>query len=296
MDKYLLSICIPTYNRSNILDNTLTKLFSNSDFDSSKIEVIVSDNCSTDDTARIVAKYPSVKYFCNTENLRDANFSIALNYATGKYIRLFNDTISFKHGKLQILLERIESALVSNQNVFFYDNSYFNKNCYRLLCGINEYAKEVSFYATWIANFGSWRKDFKTLKDKDRYVRLQLVQVDWSYQIAQNGKKTIIYFDELFEIEEINKKGGYNIFRVFVTNYLKILKGHKLSFAVYELEKYRLCHHFVYPWLLKLFVSHEEKLSFETRGVFSLLLWKYWYEPYFYIIGIKFFLHNIKLK
>jgi abequosyltransferase len=296
MDKYLLSICIPTYNRSKILDNTLTKLFSNPDFDFGKIEVIVSDNCSTDDTALIVAKFPFAKYFCNTENVRDANFSIALNYATGTYIRLFNDTISFKHGRLHTLLKRIESALDSNQNVFFYDNTYFNKNSQRLLNGTNEYAKEVSFYATWIANFGSWRKDFRSLKDKDKYVKLQLVQVDWSYQIAQNGKKTIIYFDELFEIEEISKKGGYNIFRVFVTNYLQIIKGHQLSFAAYELEKYRLCHHFIYPWLLKLFVSDQDNLRFETRGVFSLLLWKYWYEPYFYVIGIKFFLHKIKPK
>lgn len=296
MDKYLLSICIPTYNRSKILDNTLKKLFSNPDFDSSKIEVIVSDNCSTDDTATIAAKYPYVKYFCNTENIRDANFSTALNYATGTYIRLFNDTISFREGRLYALLTRIESAFNSNQNVFFYDNTFFNKNSQILLNNADEYAKEASFYATWIANFGSWRKDFTSLIDKDKYVKLQLVQVDWSYQIAENGKKTIIYFDEFFDVTEISKKGDYNIFRVFVTNYLKIIKDHRLSFTIYELEKYRLCHHFVYPWLLKLLNSDDDELSFETKGVFSLLLSKYWYEPYFYVIGLKFLLHKIKPK
>lgn len=46
----LLSICIPTYNRAEILDKTLFLLFSNPDFNVDEIEVVVSDNCSTDHT------------------------------------------------------------------------------------------------------------------------------------------------------------------------------------------------------------------------------------------------------
>ena len=79
MKTILLSICIPTYNRSKTLENTLNSLFSNPEFDSNKIEVIVSDNCSTDDTAQVVAKYPLVKYYCNKENVKDLNFANATN-------------------------------------------------------------------------------------------------------------------------------------------------------------------------------------------------------------------------
>lgn len=49
----LLSICIPTYNRAEILDKTLFLLFSNPDFNVDEIEVVVSDNCSTDHTKQL---------------------------------------------------------------------------------------------------------------------------------------------------------------------------------------------------------------------------------------------------
>jgi abequosyltransferase len=65
MNTILLSICIPTFNRSEVLDNTLNSLFSNSEFNSNQIEVIVSDNCSTDNTVQVVTKYPLVKYYRN---------------------------------------------------------------------------------------------------------------------------------------------------------------------------------------------------------------------------------------
>ncbi|MCX8512062.1 MAG: glycosyltransferase, partial [Chthoniobacteraceae bacterium] len=48
--KYWLSICIPTFNRSQYLRLTLEsitnqELFQNSD----EIEIVISDNCSSDD-------------------------------------------------------------------------------------------------------------------------------------------------------------------------------------------------------------------------------------------------------
>ncbi|RZK27070.1 MAG: glycosyltransferase family 2 protein, partial [Flavobacterium sp.] len=86
MSRILLSICIPTYNRCEILDNTIFSLLNDSSFNSELIEIIVSDNCSTDDTSEMMQKYPQVKYHRNSENVKDRNFSIALNYATGLYL------------------------------------------------------------------------------------------------------------------------------------------------------------------------------------------------------------------
>jgi len=59
----MVSIIIPSYNRSNLIEYTLKSLFEQ-DYDHSKFEVVVVDNASTDNTAEIVkkwaAKYPEL--------------------------------------------------------------------------------------------------------------------------------------------------------------------------------------------------------------------------------------------
>lgn len=91
MNQKMLSICIPTYNRSNILDITLANIVSQ---DISKVEVIISDNASTDETYQIVRKYESfgIKYFCNSKNLGMVyNFIKSMELATSDYLILSSD-------------------------------------------------------------------------------------------------------------------------------------------------------------------------------------------------------------
>jgi glycosyltransferase involved in cell wall biosynthesis len=291
--KKILSICIPTYNRAKVLNKTLNALFTNPDFDQNLIEVIVSDNCSTDETAEVVAKYSLAQYYKNDKNVKDFNFSIALNYATGSYMKLFNDTLSFKKGALQKMLNSIEKHKQEDCNLFFYENMFLNSNCKKAIDKKNDFLKTISFYTTWIANFGCWREDFEKIDKKNQYAELQFVQVDWSYRIVENNKKTIIYFDELFDVIIPNKKGGYNVFDTFVNKYFFVLKQQNISLMNYEIEKYRLCKYFIYPWLITLFVKNVTNYAFDTKGVFKILFKKYWYEPYFYPMLLLFWFKKL---
>jgi glycosyltransferase involved in cell wall biosynthesis len=242
----LLSICIPTYNRCDILDKTLMNLFSNPDFDENKIEIIVSDNASTDNTSEIVAKYPLVKYYRNSENIRDLNFSKTLEYATGSYIRLFNDTLTFRKNALNSMLANIEKHLGEDVNLFFFANILSNTNCLKEIIGKSDFLKTASFGSTWIASFGIWRNDFIKISNKNRFADLQFVQVDWCFRIVENNKKTLIYFEDMFDVFIPKKKGGYNIIKTFTNNYLYIIKQEGVNFIIYEIEKYRLCRYFLY--------------------------------------------------
>ncbi|MBA0884379.1 glycosyltransferase family 2 protein [Flavobacterium undicola] len=293
MSNKLLSICIPTYNRAEVLDETLKKLFFNPEFNVNLIEVIVSDNCSTDNTTEVVGKYPLVRYYRNEENIKDRNYSVVLEYATGSYIKLFNDTLLFKEGALKAILDRIEKHRGDDSNLFFYGNTFLYSNCEVEICYKKKYLNTVSFLSTWIANFGVWREDFEKIKNKDRYAELQFVQVDWSYRIIENNKKTIIYFEDLFDVITPNKKGGYNVFDTFINKYLSIIKQEKFSLLSYEIEKYRLCRYFVYPWLLTLFVNNKQFFVFDTNGVVKIIFKKYWYELYLYPMLISFWLKKI---
>lgn len=293
MNPILLSICIPTFNRCEVLDNTLNSLFSNPEFNSNKIEVIVSDNCSNDNTEQIVGKYPLVKYYRNKENVKDLNFSIVLGYANGRYIRLFNDTLSFKPKALEKMLNYIEENLDKENNLFFYHNMFLNKNCKKVVNSAVTYLKEVSFLSTWIANFGTWKDDFEKIIDKNRYSELQFVQVDWNYKIVRNKKNTIIYFDDYFDVFTPNKKGGFNLFNTFINNYLKIIKQENFSMLNYEIEKFRLCNRYVFKWLNILLIKDKAKYEFDTNNTFKIIFNSYWYEPYLYFLLIWFGIKKI---
>ncbi|WDF59117.1 glycosyltransferase family 2 protein [Flavobacterium sp. KACC 22758] len=293
MSVKLLSICIPTYNRCDILDETLRKLFANPDFNSEYIEVIVSDNCSTDNTKEVVSKYPSVKYYCNDTNTSFYNLTTVLCYSTGKYIKLYNDTFNFQFGALEKMITRIKNHENDNTNLFFYPNFLHNHNTIKTIDSINSFFYHCSYNTTWTAAIGFWKKDFDQIRNKNKYAALHFPQLEWMYTIVNNGKLTTIYFEDLFEVTVPKKKGGYNVFKTFVEDYLSIVKKEKISFYIYELEKYRLCKKFIYPWLLTLLVTNRHSYSYETKGVFSIIFNKYWYEPYLYPMLILFWFKKI---
>jgi glycosyltransferase involved in cell wall biosynthesis len=94
-NKYLLSICIPTYNgASSYLDDVLkTVCIILEQYDC--VEAIVSDNCSTDSTKNLVMQYSmeNLKYHVNKENIGfNANMLLlAHKYSLGEFVWFVGD-------------------------------------------------------------------------------------------------------------------------------------------------------------------------------------------------------------
>ena len=87
----LLSIAIPVYNGEKSIVLTLDAIYSLS-YELSNCEVVISDNCSSDKTAEIIANYqlllPNViRYFRNPVNLGyDQNIDILVQRSAGHYV------------------------------------------------------------------------------------------------------------------------------------------------------------------------------------------------------------------
>jgi len=85
----LFSIVVTTYNRSNELSRALSKLkeqaFNN-------YEIIVCDDCSTDDTKEIIHKFKNIKYMRNEINVGcSKNTKIGLDSASGEFVIFLAD-------------------------------------------------------------------------------------------------------------------------------------------------------------------------------------------------------------
>ena len=91
----LLTICIPTYNRSKILEEALEDLLPK--IEECDISILILDNASTDDTELIARKYISekVQYMRNEKNIGgDANIlkSYVENKKKSEYICVLGDS------------------------------------------------------------------------------------------------------------------------------------------------------------------------------------------------------------
>lgn len=108
----ILSICIPTFNRGDLLYETLESIVPQL---SNQVEVVISDNCSSDNTRAIVKKYisrfPSIRYFCADRNMgADWNYLRVVELALGKYCWLLGSDDLINKNSINKALELIQSG------------------------------------------------------------------------------------------------------------------------------------------------------------------------------------------
>lgn len=295
-----MSICIPTYNRCNYLERTLCSIVDNEGFDE-RTEIIISDNCSTDETSKIAQKYTmkysNIHYFKNSENIKDRNFFVSLERGRGCYLKLLNDTARLKKGSLKNMLDIIDSTS-DKKLVFFYNNeSSFHSNEICHVISLSSFLSSTSFYMTWIANFGLWAHLLHTINKPFQYSSLMLLQVDWQLQLIKNVPSADIIWGDFIAAEDVEGKGGYNIFKVFVENYLFLLRKNlgRWNYCI-AIEKYRLLKFFLIPWINILILTKDKKYAFDTKGYKSILFREYWYTLYIYLFALKELIRYLKRK
>jgi len=305
MPEKILSICIPTYNRADILDKTLSTLVSEPSFIAEKIEICISDNASTDNTGEVVKqytdKYSNIIYNRNIKNTEiiDGNFPIVGEMASGTFIKFLNDYASFKPGELDKIIEFIETNRKERPVLFFSNNNLRNKTTEVIHCDtLDQFVQEASYFITWVLAAGMWRDDFRSINDRDRSVVKFMWCPDNYLRLISAGRKAIIYNRQFCVLQTLKSKGGYNIFQVFVINYLGLYDEYRakkqISGVTMFNEKTKLFLYFLIPWTLNLQITNSF-YSFSKQGAFKLLFKKYWSHPILYI-GVVYLFFRTLLK
>jgi glycosyltransferase involved in cell wall biosynthesis len=133
----ILSICIPTYNRSRELKDCISSIIASAHGYENNIEIIVSDDAGTDNTKEIVTILQKnchfLKYHKNIKNTRDGNFYILANMASGKYIWIFGDDDKMAPNAVGTILKLIESdynPIICNYSIWSKDFSHMINSKY----------------------------------------------------------------------------------------------------------------------------------------------------------------------
>jgi len=100
----LLTIGIPVFNGMEYLGSTLDSVFENLEsVDKGEVEILVSDNASTDGTAEVVSAYQerfpgAVVYHRNEENIGyDRNVDVLFRKAKGRFVHILGDDDFYQH-------------------------------------------------------------------------------------------------------------------------------------------------------------------------------------------------------
>lgn len=185
--KYLLTVAIPTYNRSQDLKECLSYVVPQILPYKDQVHIYISDNSSTDDTKEVVNSFlvdhsDVITYFCQKENIQAApNYNDAVHKVDSEYVYLLSDDDVIVPGFISIILGYINQYHVDHiylcrfvatpemENVFLFEknigNSYFThySNGGELikehLDGLSCISANIFKKSLWIENTGNRKED-----------------------------------------------------------------------------------------------------------------------------------------
>jgi abequosyltransferase len=128
-NKPLLSICIPTRNREKYLKECIDSIINQEWFNEKEIEIVISDNASTDKTWQLIEnyqkKYTNITYHRNKENIWAIKNILNLpNYAHGEYSWFLSDDDMLSSIWLKTTIEVIKEEnpwLILSKFFWFWD-------------------------------------------------------------------------------------------------------------------------------------------------------------------------------
>jgi len=299
-DKELvLSICIPTYNRANYLTECLDSVLNSVKGFEDEIEIIISDNASTDNTTVVVneylKKYNFIVYNRNESNVIDENFFIAINSASGKYIWLFADDDLMEPNAVKIVISKIKE----DYNIIVCNYTKWDKSFTQLLAPkeylfnkdfqINNHDELLKKFSIRIQLISSLiiKRRFVLSINKNEYKNLHEFGISYIYVIYSsliNNVNGIFLKDTLIKYRGYNSDiiGKERWYKYFVTgsNLLFDLLKHK-GYKAYSIWQAK-------ETVLRKYVFHDlsnrKRNEEDLGGLLEYLIQFYIYNLSFWIL------------
>ena len=239
-DRPLLSIAIPTYNRSAnlalLLKNLAPQLVGES-----RVELLISDNCSPDDTEAMVGRFMDqglhCRYLRNEKNIGpDLNFLQCYDFASGEYVWIFGDDDVILPGCIDFLLGRIDGG--NFDLVFMRPVGFVDDPSERAVTRLRPDCKEYSDVASFIHAVGLCG-DFalisgllvnKRLAESQPHREYSaaldtiLLQLSWVFTTLNHFQKGLVIQRGLFSVCEKNPSRPFDVAQVFGANWHRLVK------------------------------------------------------------------------
>ncbi|MDI5899191.1 glycosyltransferase family 2 protein [Flavobacterium yafengii] len=223
----LLSIFIPTFNRAHLIGETLDSFI----IQVAKygIPIVISDNCSTDDTYNVIAKYrekyPFIKYHKNAKNLGfDGNVAKMGELVNSKYCWLFGDDDLINEGAIDKVLKRIDDdydLIIANASLSSLDLSVQFSYRHLLIDEDRKYnGNEIDKAFTDLISYTSFigglivKKKLWDSIDYSKYMNTGFIHVGTAFEYLDNSSNVYLISDPLTNIRLGNSGWSTNSFEI----------------------------------------------------------------------------------
>ena len=233
----LLTIIIPTYNRSNYISKLLKNLKDQIIGKEDKVKVLILDNCSTDSTKSEVEKFTkSNNYFLyikNESNIGpDGNFLKGFKNVFSNYFWFIGDDDLPRKGFIKLLI----NFLLNNSPSLIYLPSLWDKNietnkldelsnvefCQN---NLKFFAKKTHVFSTFISSWIIRKSELpKSLKKIESLKNTNFIQLGWILPLYKEKSKLFIVNQKVILASKGNTRGGYKLIETFGCKFPKIIK------------------------------------------------------------------------
>jgi abequosyltransferase len=224
----LLTIAIPTYNRCELLDQSLRILMPQV-AKYQDVEVLVSDNCSSDDTPSVVERYLAtgqLRHQRHSSNIGpDPNFVSCYEGATGKYFWMCGDDDIIIEGALDRLMERLhaEEYDVVYATSYGFERDYIAEHkedalhrIYHSMTDAREFALTVNTMFTFISGIIVNKERLESIPHEPltEFYRTNLVQLSWVLPLLRCHRRSLVMWQRMVA-GRIGAAGGYSYGDIF---------------------------------------------------------------------------------
>lgn len=225
MNRPYLSICIPTFRRLEILKKTLDSIYNNIETKLlSEFEVIVSDNDPNQSSKKIVDDYcfKNIFYYRSCYEGFFNSFN-ALKLGNGYCLKLHNNYSAFREGSLEKIIQEVKENM-AEQTMIFYTNGLLKPGKKLIYSSFDIFLYNLSYFCTWSTGFSIWKKDFDNINFEDITLSRYFPQINILLAVSYK-ENFVINGEKYFNNQRIIKKGGYDLFKVFLEDFLVLMLG-----------------------------------------------------------------------
>jgi glycosyltransferase involved in cell wall biosynthesis len=294
MSRPLLSIAIPTYNRAGLLDLCLTRVIEQLPA-TGEVEVLVSNNASTDGTRAVVARhqaaYPALRYSENEQNGGpDFNIAKAFELATGKYAWVFSDDDLLLPGALAYVLPLLRQPAelgIVVLNAAFYRHSVAEyvptaePPTHTVFEDPHQLADITHFWLTYISGIIANKELVSGAKTLYQYQNSNMIQLGWIIPALFGGRSSL-RIDTPLVLGRALETLDFKLFRVFGSSYPVVLE----SLARQGVLPVKTKEMLIEAIIRRYFISYIQPSSRYTHGEnpFFILSRSFWKRPSFWTV------------
>jgi glycosyltransferase involved in cell wall biosynthesis len=291
-ERPLLTIAIPTYNRAKYLDQLLGVLL-NQLHGESRVEVIVSDNASADNTPAVVEGYRQqgldIHYLRNEANL-GADFNILQCYeqASGKYAWIFSDDDLIAPGTLKRVIDALSLQVYDLVCIRAYliKGDYVRHKKFTPapdldLTRAEDLARHVHVLFTFISAVIVNKERISSVPHQpfDSLLDTNLSQLGPFYTALNHHRRSLLIRDPLIAATG-NSHVSYALYRVFGPTLTRITREWIENESVQQIIINGAIQRFFPSWILK---SRESPASSAPEDRHQVLRVSFGYSPRYWI-------------